>query len=154
MLATVYNLDKSRYPVFKIKKIYLPEIIYYNSLIKVEADIEGSVSGYSKNNEFGFIYEYEGESLVIDCETGIPSKIQTGYTMSCYIESYYNYISADDVKIQPYAFSFTNNAPFEVNVDDDFEIEESEEIEYFRPSYQANININLFLLNLILFLLL
>ena len=154
MLATVYNLDKSRYPVFKIKKIYLPEKIYYNSLIKVEADIEGSLSGYSKNNEFGFIYEYEEETLLIECETGIPSKIQTGYTMSCYMETYYYSISSDDVKIQPYAIPFTNYAPFEVKVDDDFELEETEEIEYYRPSFQTDVNVNLFFLNLILFLLL
>ena len=63
-------------------------------------------------------------------------------------------ISSDDVKIQPYAIPYTNYAPFEVKVDDDFELEETEEIEYYRPSYQTNINVNLFLLNLILFLLL
>ena len=98
--------------------------------------------------------EYKEKTLLINCITGIPSKIQTGYTMPCYAETNDDSISSDDVKIQPYAIPFTNYAPFEVKVDDDFELEETEEIEYYRPSFQTNININLFFLNLILFLLL
>ena len=120
----VHILDKTKYPVFRINKMVLPqgENLTYECEFTLIANIEGSISGYlNNNNTFGTIIniEYNNENIVylLECVLKKPSTIQNNFEIPCYYlgdTSKYN-----NIKLIPYAFIWNTSDPFEVIIEND-----------------------------------
>ena len=85
----VYKLDKTKYPVFKIKSLILPDgdTLSSKSVITGVADIEGSLSGYHapKSIFTSFIdIEMYGQNVtaLLECELK-PRRVMRNYLFDC-----------------------------------------------------------------------
>ena len=117
----VRRLDKSNYPVFRIKKIIVTEDnrLVYNSLIVVQANIEGSVSKVYGENEFALLIKYEksGKNYIdlLLCQIPIPSNKEKNYELYCYPNlDKGEQIIFDNMYIYPYHIPLETNYPYEI----------------------------------------
>ena len=135
MVATVYKLDTTKYPIFTITKILLyQKYLEDKSKITFFADIEGSISEFKGSNSFGaFIYIYINNIKSIEflhCDIPKPSKIENNYSINCFL--YYNNKPKayfDKVELSPYFYPKVTSSPFEIieNVQDILVTEEDNE---------------------------
>ena len=135
MVATVYKLDTTKYPIFTITKILLyQKYLEDKSKITFFADIEGSISEFKGSNSFGaFIYIYINNIKSIEflhCDIPKPSKIEKNYSINCFL--YYNNKPKayfDKVELSPYFYPKVTSSPFEIieNVQDILVTEEDNE---------------------------
>ena len=85
----VYLLDKTKYPVFYVKKFVAPENknISFESEISLVVEVQGSVSNIKNNNYFYGVVNVEvkgkNESSLLECNTGIPTEGVKEYNLSC-----------------------------------------------------------------------
>ena len=83
----VYKLDKTKYPVFRVKSAFLErvQIINYYTQFYLIADIEGSLSGFNKGQMFaGFAnIEYDNRNIthIIVCYAEIPDDVSKNYSI-------------------------------------------------------------------------
>ena len=144
MSAKVHILDKTKYPVFRIKKMTLPQTDYLDSKSKIvlTAKIEGSISQFKKDNCFGIYTIIQSNRdyylELIFCYIPMPSKVENNFQINCYLNIdqkvvYYN----PQLIYFPYPFPKETTSPFEVifdedNLDDDInEYNENEDTESF-----------------------
>ena len=120
----VRRLDKSNYPVFRIKKIIVTEDnrLVYNSLIVVQANIEGSVSKVYGENEFALLIKYEksGKNYIdlLLCQIPIPSNKEKNYELYCYPNlDKGEQINFDNLYIYPYHIPLKTNFPYEIIIE-------------------------------------
>ena len=93
-VVVVHRLDKTRYPVYRVKQFVLPyeeDISYPNELLII-ADIEGSVSGINSNdiiNTFAILIEVDfddfDEPMILDmvCDISNHSTLEKDFEISC-----------------------------------------------------------------------
>ena len=126
MYASVYKLDTTKYPVFKIKKFVLPEekILSYTTTFTLEAEIEGSLSAYKdevNNVEFLIEIETQGQNFtsLIYCELVHPGLLLKNYLINCNLDvEKGNKITYDNIYLHPYNLPIIINTPFEVYIKD------------------------------------
>ena len=91
--AMIHKLDKSNYPLYRVKRLVIPDEQYlqqYSEFIMI-ADIEGSVSGVDNNNNntFGAIIDIkngeESNIKFLHCETPGSSSKKTNIELTCSI---------------------------------------------------------------------
>ena len=108
MNAFVYKLDKTKYPVFKVKYFVIPEGGDKCSFIIV-ANIKGSISEFTEGNEFMSLININSndniETYYLKCEIPLPSKIQDNYEILCEIENE----SENDIESCSYLLTPENN---------------------------------------------
>ena len=119
----VHQLDKTKYPIFRVKYFLLPystSINYYTELSLI-VNIEGSISDFtSKLSSFiSFIKIIRNNritELLILCEIPEISEIQNNYEIKCYPMIYYDYTSYryDEIILLPYNTLYEIQQPFEV----------------------------------------
>ncbi len=118
----VYKLDKEKYPVFKIKKIYLEQNfeISAETQFNIETTIEGVISDDFINQNFMGFSSLESnnknETYNIMCDTGKPDKANIDYNITCkfQISSEEGKKRYDNIYILPYIISYNLQYPFEV----------------------------------------
>ena len=119
----VHQLDKTKYPIFRVKYFLLPystSINYYTELSLI-VNIEGSISDFTSELSYflSFIKIIRNNritELEIGCEIPEISKIQNNYEIICFpmIDSYYTSFSYDEIFLLPYNTPYQNPQPFEV----------------------------------------
>jgi C1A family cysteine protease len=116
-----YQLDKTNYPIFRIKSLILPKnknITADDNLI-LNVDVEGSVKNYKKQNQFIIISSLEKDNenttYLMLCLTDIPSEAGINYNLTCFLnlekgktESY------DNIYLLPYYIPYSTVYPYEV----------------------------------------
>ena len=87
----IFQLDKTKYPIFYVQKLILPdeEELSFSSKFILEGKIEGSLSEYNSNinNNFSIIINIEMKSknnisYIIDCSTNSFKEI-TNFKFEC-----------------------------------------------------------------------
>ena len=149
--AFVNKLDKSKYPVFKVKYFILPEEDCIRDECKfiIVANIEGSISEFTEGNEFLSIININSNgnttSEYIKCEIPLPSKIQDNYELSCEILfEMGNNTESDSFYLTPYYMIYNLTSPFEIFIENNIKA-----IKYYDYKKMEEKTIGKFLLSLI-----
>lgn len=118
----IYKLDKSKYPVFRIKHFFAS--YNYKSFIStlLLADVEGSISGFGENKNSFLIFvqietNYHNYSNIITCYTGNPEKIGENYAITCSLE-FTTEEQINNIYLHPYSGILHFDYPFEIIIDD------------------------------------
>jgi hypothetical protein len=137
MEATIYKLDKTKYPLLRIKDFILPNDYYLdvqNSEIILLADVEGSIYGFTSTNNLFYVFidiENNGnkKTYELSCRPN-DIKIISNYTIKCKFNSdKNNKISYNSVILYPYAHQ-NDSQPYEVIISKSIQkINENEEDE-------------------------
>ena len=137
MRATIYKLDKTKYPLLRIKDFILPNYNYLdikNSEIILMADVEGSISGFTSNDNLFFVFidienNNNKKTYELYCRPN-DIKIISNYTIKCKFNSdKNNKIKYDSVILYPYAHQY-DSQPYEVIISKSIQkINENDEIE-------------------------
>ena len=118
----IYKLDKSKYPVFRIKHFIAS--YNYKSIISalLLADVEGSISDFGENkNSFLTIVQTESDyhnfTNIMVCYTGNPEKIGENYAILCSLE-FSTGETINNIYLHPYSGIMHFDYPFEIIIDD------------------------------------
>ena len=144
-LAKIHKLDKSNYPLYRVKRLVIPDEQYlqiHSEFIMI-ADIEGSVSGVDRNsnNTFGAIVDIkngeESNLRFLHCVTPSSSSKKSNIELTCYIlldNSDVGMLKCNtkNVYLYPLAYPKITNNPYEVRINDN--IEYTSETSYNPPS--------------------
>ena len=120
--AIVHELDTTKYPVFRVKELILPEEGYIDKYISFSliVDIEGSISGFRDNdNENAFtiyiniIKNGAKTGMELICMIPKPSYLESDFEIDCfsYLDKRFYY---DNVYLAPYYSPMETKSPFEV----------------------------------------
>ena len=118
----VYKLDKEKYPVFKIQKIYLEPSgeISGETQFNIETNIEGAISDDFANQYFMGFSSLESNNINktynFMCDTGKPDKANIDYNFTCNIQisNEEGKKKYDNIYILPYIIPYNLQYPFEV----------------------------------------
>ena len=122
--ATIYKLDKTKYPLLRIKDFKLSDEDFFDkeSLFTLIADVEGSISGFTSNdNQFNIfidIYNNSVKSYELNCN---PKDIQIkiNYTINCHFNQKINKIEYNKVMLYTYYYQL-DSQPYEVIIPKNF----------------------------------
>ena len=132
--AIIHKLDKSNYPLYRVKRLVIPDEQYlqqYSEFIMI-ADIEGSVSGVDNNNNntFGAIIDIkngeESNIKFLHCETPGSSSKKTNIELTCSIlldnsDKGRLTCNTNNVYLYPIYYPKTTYNPYEVRINDNLE---------------------------------
>jgi hypothetical protein len=121
----VYKLDKAKYPVFRLKKLYLPKTknLTEYDIFNAFVDIEGNPEGYNKENMFAIYTNVEKDNknrtYFTVCNTGKYEKTGKDVALNCSIniETTEEYILYDNLYFLPYTAPYSPRLPFEVIIE-------------------------------------
>ena len=139
--AIIYKLDKTKYPLLRIKDFILPNDYYLDiqySEIILMADVEGSISGFSStNNLFYVFFDIENNNKRKTYElycTPNDIKIISNYTIKCKFNSdNKNKISYNRVILYPYVHQY-DTQPYEVIISKSIQkLNETDKYESIKP---------------------
>lgn len=121
MNAFVYKLDKTQFPVFRVKYFVFSEEKCIEDECKfiIVANIEGSISVFYEGNGFlSLVNINNNETNPLFCNISRPSKIQDNYKISCnlYYEMEHNFESYD-FDLTPYYMIYNYYSPFEIIIE-------------------------------------
>jgi interferon gamma-inducible protein 30 len=127
----VYKLDKTKYPVFKIKRVILPreDTISSNTKLTVVADIEGSLSDYDADQSYFLgISEIDISDFNLTCEIECvinkPERVMKNYEFYCYPSITPGYIIPyKNLYLYPFNIPFEVYSPFEIFIRDTIKAE-------------------------------
>ena len=127
--ATVVKLDKTKYPVFRIKKFVLNDEKYITGSFKLIADIEGSLSYYTTEiNSFIVLANVKSSkdlTLLGYCEIQKPEIIVKDFEINCNFASSFNgdKIEYESISLNPYSYPSRNvyTSPFEIIISSSLE---------------------------------
>ena len=132
--AIVHKLDKENYPLYRVKRLVIPDDQYVqdSSEFIMIADIEGSISGIDKmkSNTFGALIDIkngeESNIKFLHCETPLGSSRKTNVELTCYplLESSdYNKLKCETNNVYLYPLYYPKNTynPYEVRINDNVE---------------------------------
>ena len=139
--AMIHKLDKSNYPLYRVKRLVIPDGQYlqqYSEFIMI-ADIEGSISGIDNNNHntFGAIIDIKNDEesniKFLHCETPEISSKKTNIKLTCIILLDNSDLgkfkcSTNNVYLYPMFYPKTTYNPYEVRIND--KVEYSSESSY------------------------
>lgn len=132
--AMIHKLDKSNYPLYRVKRLVIPDEQYlqqYSEFIMI-ADIEGSVSGVDNNNynTFGAIIDIkngeESNIKFLHCETPGSSSKKTNIELTCSILLDNSDLgrltcNTNNVYLYPIYYPKKTYNPYEVRINDNLE---------------------------------
>ena len=132
--AMIHKLDKSNYPLYRVKRLVIPDEQYlqqYSEFIMI-ADIEGSVSGVDNNNNntFGAIIDIkngeESNIKFLHCETPGSSSKKTNIELTCSILLDNSDLgrltcNTNNVYLYPIYYPKKTYNPYEVRINDNLE---------------------------------
>lgn len=130
-MAYVHKLDKSNYPLYRVKKFVIPDEQYlkqYSEFIMI-ADIEGSVSGINKNNTFGAIIDIKNGNQkrieFLHCTIPEKSSSKTNIELNCYLlldkSSESISYNMNNIYLYPLTYPKETISPYEVRIIDNVE---------------------------------
>jgi len=118
--AYAYILDKTKYPVFKVKYFVKPK--RNDDRFIIVTNIEGSISEFSEGNTFNIIINTNNdkEGLFLNCEIPLPSKIQDNFEIFCRNpDGFEKSIDSYDFYLTPYYAIEKYVSPFEIFIMND-----------------------------------
>ena len=122
----VNKLDKTKFPVFKIYELILPnkKRITESDELLLTSKVEGSIS-YFKNQDEMFVgftnIEKNGvnSTFMLLCTTGIPTSIGKEYNISCFINiEKGKSLEYDDIYLLPYSLPYKIQYPYEIIINE------------------------------------
>jgi len=153
-----YKLDKTKYPVFRVKKLIYPEThnVTEDDTFTLVVDIEGSVAGYKQEQMFLFLTNIEknqtNTSLEILCSTGIPEEIGNDLNITCSLNiPRKKTLLYDNIYILPFNLPYVTQIPYEVIIKDTIKGEEPHNDEPVSSSTFYKISVSFILALLLLF---
>ena len=161
--SIVHILDKTRYPVFRVKGLVMPDYhsLEFSTNFFILADIEGSISGFrgkDYENNFIIFINVENNNKIknhyLYCEIPNPSSLEKNFEIECYFmkENDGRRVSYSNIYLTPYFTIVEAKNPFEIILDNNIKYYTYNEYE---PSiYRADSQFIKLSLFLILFLLL
>lgn len=126
MNATIYLLDKTKYPLFRVKDFILPkeDLINIKSEFTLIADIEGNMYGFSPNNIWFYVFidivngnKYQTYELY--CRPSSTVK-KNNYEITCHFltDSSIKSTSYENIILYPYTYQIATT-PYEVIINYD-----------------------------------
>ena len=119
----VHQLDKTKYPVLRVKHLVLPDEYYvdYYSEFTLVVDVEGSVSSLTAEDSYFTSYVHIIKNnriteLKLACVIEEPPKIKKNYELLCFlwIDSKTVTYRYDEIILLPYSTPVIEYQPFEV----------------------------------------
>jgi cathepsin B len=156
MAATVKRFNSNRYPIFRVTEFLVPDaqIINYDSVFFVVADIEGSLSGFN-SKEFYFSTYVRIESgnrdsyELLICGDSSPTELDSDYEIPCYLDIYsYTSYSFNNIYLTPYIVPVEGD-PFQVIIEREIEGDEYDDDDFKRytsSSHYISIQLSLIIL--------
>ena len=144
-----------------MKGLLIPNSNYleFTTHFYIIADIEGSISGYTANNEennFIIFINVDSKNHYLYCEIPQPSSLEKNFEILCYFmkENDGNIIEFRNIELTPYYTIVQAKNPFEIIIGnntlyDVYDEDEPKKI-YFQSSGFINISTLLFLLIIML----
>lgn len=118
--ATIYKLDKTNYPVLRIKDFKLPDNDFFDndSVFTLIADVDGSISGFNSNsdNSFNAFIDIQNNNTNKTYELYCTPKdiqIKINSTINCRFIQAINKIFYDNVMLYPYSYQL-GSQPYEI----------------------------------------
>ena len=118
-----YKLDKSLYPVFRVKKVYLPdtEIVTSETYFNMEVGIEGTLEDSFSAQMFVILTSFEQNkqnlTYAMICITDIDRTkiVDQNYNLTCQMNiDKYITLQYDNIYILPYIIPYMTEVPYEV----------------------------------------
>ena len=131
-----YKLDKSLYPVFRVKKVYLPdtEIVTSETYFNMEVAIRGTLDDSFSTQMFVILTSFEQNknnlTYAMLCSTDIDRTkiVDQNYNLTCQMNIDRNItLQYDNIYILPYIIPYMTEVPYEVILKK--EIKAGEEVE-------------------------
>ena len=124
MLYSVGFLDKTKYPVFRIKDFKVSD---YEKKLSDDtdffafADIEGSLSNYKGKADFSSIglaeYNKKNYTFIINCRINQPSNIVKNYQIYCWLYEINTASKYDNIYLYPFSTIYREESPCEVIIE-------------------------------------
>jgi len=118
--VVVHKLDKTKFPVFKVKYFVKPKV--NDNRFTIVTNIEGSISEFNEETSFFIIIKTNNneEAQYLDCKIPLPSKIQDNFEIFCEnLDGFEKNIDSYDFYLTPYYFIESFVYPFEVFIMND-----------------------------------
>ena len=116
-----YKLDKTKYPVFRVKNLYLPnkKEITSDDLLIANVNVEGSVSQFKDESMFIIYTNIEqsnkNSTYMTLCLTGVPSVITNNFNLSCNLNiAQKTSLKYDNIYFLPYYIPYESKYPYEI----------------------------------------
>ena len=117
-----YKLDKSKFPIFKIRSLVLPNNlnITEDDTFTVVANIEGSLDKFVDNNGMFVIFtnienNNVNSTYLLMCAPGNPTKIGKNYNISCLLNLDKDVsLQYDNIYLLPYSLIYQYQSPYEI----------------------------------------
>lgn len=130
--ATIYLLDKTKYPLLRVKAFIIPDedTLDNDSIFTLIADVEGSVSGFTSNNNYFYVFidiinNNKNKTYELYCRPNYI-KIISNYTIYCYFkqDTLKSRISYDTIILYPYTHQL-DTQPYEIIIPKVFQIKKA-----------------------------
>ena len=135
--AIAHKLDTTRYPIFRVKALILPEeeILRNDAILIMITDIEGSVSGMKGEENFSnyfvvfvrIIRNKQHIDAPMACYIPTPEKVEENFVIPCRVESSTG-IAYDNFQLLPYYYNGNSLKPFEVIINDNIPVIDYDEV--------------------------
>ena len=126
--ATIYKLDKTKYPVLRINDFKIPKKDNFDngSEFTLIADVEGSISGFTSSSEQFYVfidisYNNQIKTYELYC-TPKDIKIVKNYEINCHFVQIVNLINYDYVILYPYSYQL-DTQPYEIIISKTFYVD-------------------------------
>ena len=154
-----YKLDKTLYPVFRVKKLVYPEShnVTGDDSFTLVVDIEGSVDGYKEEQMFIFLTNVEvnqknTSNLEMLCTTGVPEDVGNDLNITCFLNvEYGKTLLYDNIYILPFNLPYFTQVPYEVIIKDTIKGEDPNNDEPVSSANFYKISLSFILAFLLLF---
>ena len=117
----VYKLDKTKYPVFKIKSFIIPNIsqITDEDVLILVSEVEGSFSYFKEEEMFVTFTNIENRgyntTYLMLCLAEVPENITDEYNISCYLNlDVGESPKFDNIYLNPYNIPYSPKYPYEI----------------------------------------
>jgi len=136
MNATIYLLDKAKYPLLRVKDFIIPDedTLVEESIFTLIADVEGSVSGFTSINNLFYVFidivnNNKKKTYQLYCMAN-NIKIISNYKIYCSFlkGSLKNSISYENIILYPYTHQI-DTQPYEIIIPKAFQIEKPNDSE-------------------------
>ena len=124
----VYRLNKTEYPVFRIKRAYMDDTdkIGKDTEIKVVANVEGSISNYNKNQEFiifGHIIYDINTQIIYSCNTTVPKNGNKEHEFICKPNINVINFKFDSLYFEPLIIPLLTEIPYEIILSETIQVQ-------------------------------
>ena len=147
-----YRINKNEHPVFKVKRVYTKKggIINKNMEIKLVTNVEGSISGFNKNQEFAVFGKIQRDSFNINdvlyiCQATKPESIEKDHIIICKANIKDGDFTFEYLFMYPYYIPLEFDTPYEIFINKEMQVDELNFSKYLRNPIVLFLSLLIFL---------